>query len=216
MHRVGALGPLRVDHGRRRVLPHVIYIHKPAAAAGGGEIHVEILVNGVIAAVWEVRRRWLVVGVYRRADLAVKMQGLRIGSILVLRMEVEMRTGDGVGIGVGVEVVLDFLRRRTGRMRVPLSLGRQIENRGGRTACGAVEILGEKAIEGEPDGLEGLEIGDVGLGEGETLSYGLVEKRAALAAQGHRRRVFELRAGAAHQEINGFEVSCREDGLIAH
>lgn len=108
----------------------------------------------------------------------MEMQGIRTGAAVVIvgaRTEVEMRTG----VRVRVEMVLNSFRRRSGAVRGRLPLRREVEKRRVRRSG---EILVEEAVQRKADGPERVEISSMGLGEGETLSYGFLEESAAVAA----------------------------------
>lgn len=55
-------------------------------------------------------------------------------------------------------------------------------------------VVIEEADQGEANGFEGAEIGEVGLGESVAVLDGFVEKGAAVAAEGHRWKLVNLGA----------------------
>lgn len=56
----------------------------------------------------------------------------------------------------------------------------------------------KEAVERDAYGGEGLEIGDVSVGEGVAKANGRLEKQNAVAAESDSLEVVELRAAAAH------------------
>lgn len=112
-------------------------------------------------------------------------------------VEVEVRAG----IGVGVEVNRLTVRRTGGFFEIDrLPLGREVENRRRGLGDGdvAAQIPVEEPVQRDSNGLEGVEVGEVGFGEGVPLADCLLQEPTPLAAEHHRREVVELGACAAH------------------
>lgn len=100
-----------------------------------------------------------------------------------------------VGAGVGVRVMMMNSRITVGWGVVFFSLRGEIDNRRrGKGGRGIEEVLViEEAEQGETDAFKGVEIGEVGLGEGVAVVDSVVEEGTAVTAEGHRWKVVNLR-----------------------